>query len=138
MAKDVVTFLNWSSEPEHDERKRMGAQATVILTCGYIADCEPHPLLTTQFPPLYPLLPLPVFLHLSSLCAVDLVRDASWRSHIASHTSVLTSLFSRVKRFKWAGVKNRKILCEPWPADDVVLCLPTHTLRASDTPPPSH
>lgn len=32
MAKDVVTFLNWSSEPEHDERKRMGAQAVTLLS----------------------------------------------------------------------------------------------------------
>lgn len=24
MAKDVVTFLTWASEPEMDERKRMG------------------------------------------------------------------------------------------------------------------
>lgn len=32
MAKDVVTFLNWSSEPEHDERKRMGAQAMCLLS----------------------------------------------------------------------------------------------------------
>jgi ubiquinol-cytochrome c reductase cytochrome c1 subunit len=38
VAKDVVTFLNWSSEPEHDERKRMGAQATVILTCACAAE----------------------------------------------------------------------------------------------------
>ena len=24
MAKDVVTFLNWAAEPEHDERKKAG------------------------------------------------------------------------------------------------------------------
>lgn len=32
MAKDVVEFLNWSSEPEHDQRKRMGAQAVAVLS----------------------------------------------------------------------------------------------------------
>ncbi|GAA5820837.1 hypothetical protein JCM10212_006342 [Sporobolomyces blumeae] len=32
MAKDVVTFLAWSSEPELDDRKKMGMQATIILT----------------------------------------------------------------------------------------------------------
>lgn len=32
MAKDVVTFLNWASEPEHDDRKRMGAQALAIIS----------------------------------------------------------------------------------------------------------
>jgi ubiquinol-cytochrome c reductase cytochrome c1 subunit len=32
MAKDVVTFLNWASEPEHDQRKKMGMQASIILT----------------------------------------------------------------------------------------------------------
>mmetsp|Transcript_7806 Transcript_7806/g.13806 ORF Transcript_7806/g.13806 Transcript_7806/m.13806 type:complete len:280 (+) Transcript_7806:124-963(+) len=26
MARDVVTFLSWASEPEHDERKRWGAE----------------------------------------------------------------------------------------------------------------
>ncbi|KDN44884.1 hypothetical protein K437DRAFT_224605 [Tilletiaria anomala UBC 951] len=31
MAKDVVTFLNWSSEPEHDQRKKMGFQASILL-----------------------------------------------------------------------------------------------------------
>ncbi|CAO3644280.1 unnamed protein product [Mucor hiemalis] len=31
MAKDVSTFLAWSAEPEHDDRKKMGMKATVIL-----------------------------------------------------------------------------------------------------------
>lgn len=31
MAKDVSVFLSWASEPEHDERKKMGLKA-VILT----------------------------------------------------------------------------------------------------------
>lgn len=32
MAKDVVTFLSWASEPEHDLRKKMGLQSTIILS----------------------------------------------------------------------------------------------------------
>ena len=32
MAKDVTTFLAWASEPEHDERKRMGMKAMIILS----------------------------------------------------------------------------------------------------------
>jgi len=32
MAKDVSTFLNWAAEPEHDERKKMGMQAVIILS----------------------------------------------------------------------------------------------------------
>ncbi|TDL23671.1 hypothetical protein BD410DRAFT_786926 [Rickenella mellea] len=32
MAKDVVTFLNWAAEPEHDERKKMGLKAVIILS----------------------------------------------------------------------------------------------------------
>lgn len=32
MAKDVTTFLAWCSEPEHDERKKMGAQFVAIMT----------------------------------------------------------------------------------------------------------
>ncbi|ORX58897.1 cytochrome c1 [Hesseltinella vesiculosa] len=32
MAKDVSTFLSWAAEPEHDERKKMGMKATVIIT----------------------------------------------------------------------------------------------------------
>lgn len=31
MAKDVATFLAWAAEPEHDERKKMGLKAMVIL-----------------------------------------------------------------------------------------------------------
>lgn len=32
MAKDVVTFLSWAAEPEHDDRKKMGLQALIILS----------------------------------------------------------------------------------------------------------
>lgn len=30
MAKDVTTFLSWASEPEHDERKKMGLKALIL------------------------------------------------------------------------------------------------------------
>ncbi|CAG8600889.1 6959_t:CDS:2 [Paraglomus occultum] len=36
MAKDVVTFLNWAAEPEHDERKKMGLKAITILSVMFI------------------------------------------------------------------------------------------------------
>jgi len=55
MAKDVVHFLQWAAEPEHDERKKMGMQAVIII-------------------------------------------------------STLTAISLYVKRFKWTGIKNRKIL----------------------------
>jgi len=32
MAKDVVTFLAWASEPEHDDRKKIGLQAVILLS----------------------------------------------------------------------------------------------------------
>lgn len=32
MAKDVVTFLHWAAEPEHDERKKYGIKAVVIFS----------------------------------------------------------------------------------------------------------
>jgi ubiquinol-cytochrome c reductase cytochrome c1 subunit len=32
MAKDVVTFLAWAAEPEHDERKLMGAKWLFVLS----------------------------------------------------------------------------------------------------------
>jgi len=32
LAKDVSTFLAWSAEPEHDERKRMGLKALTMLS----------------------------------------------------------------------------------------------------------
>lgn len=32
MAKDVVTFLTWCAEPEHDDRKRMGMKAVAVLS----------------------------------------------------------------------------------------------------------
>jgi len=32
MAKDVATFLNWASEPEHDERKQVGIKAVIIFS----------------------------------------------------------------------------------------------------------
>jgi ubiquinol-cytochrome c reductase cytochrome c1 subunit len=36
MAKDVANFLQWSSEPEHDERKRSGVQFLVLLMVGCV------------------------------------------------------------------------------------------------------
>ncbi|KAI9225802.1 MAG: cytochrome C1 family-domain-containing protein [Piptocephalis tieghemiana] len=32
MAKDVTTFLAWAAEPEHDDRKRLGLKAVIILS----------------------------------------------------------------------------------------------------------
>ena len=32
MAKDVVTFLNWAAEPEHDERKKNGLKAVILFS----------------------------------------------------------------------------------------------------------
>ena len=32
MAKDVVTFLNWAAEPEHDERKKAGLKAVILFS----------------------------------------------------------------------------------------------------------
>jgi hypothetical protein len=32
MAKDVVTFLNWVAEPEHDERKKYGLKAVILFS----------------------------------------------------------------------------------------------------------
>ncbi|CAG98532.1 Cyt1 [Kluyveromyces lactis] len=36
MAKDVTTFLHWCSEPEHDERKRLGLKAMIVLSSLYL------------------------------------------------------------------------------------------------------
>eukprot|EP00957_Ditylum_brightwellii_P068543 5204070-Ditylum_brightwellii.AAC.1 len=33
MAKDVTTFLSWAAEPEHDERKLLGAKMIFVLSC---------------------------------------------------------------------------------------------------------
>ncbi|KAF8310092.1 hypothetical protein DL93DRAFT_2099628 [Clavulina sp. PMI_390] len=32
MAKDVSTFLSWAAEPEHDERKKMGLKAVIVMS----------------------------------------------------------------------------------------------------------
>ncbi|CAL9729620.1 cytochrome c1, heme protein, mitochondrial [Monosporozyma unispora] len=36
MAKDVTTFLHWASEPEMDDRKKMGLKAVIILSSLYL------------------------------------------------------------------------------------------------------
>ncbi len=32
MAKDVVTFLSWAAEPEHDQRKQYGIKAVILFS----------------------------------------------------------------------------------------------------------
>ena len=32
MAKDVVTFLHWAAEPDHDDRKKIGLQSVIVLS----------------------------------------------------------------------------------------------------------
>jgi hypothetical protein len=32
LAKDVVTFLNWAAEPEHDVRKQYGIKAVILFS----------------------------------------------------------------------------------------------------------
>ncbi|ODV58853.1 ubiquinol--cytochrome-c reductase catalytic subunit CYT1 [Ascoidea rubescens DSM 1968] len=36
MAKDVSIFLNWASEPEHDERKKVGLKVLVVTSALYL------------------------------------------------------------------------------------------------------
>lgn len=36
MAKDVTTFLNWASEPEHDDRKKWGLKALIVVSSLYL------------------------------------------------------------------------------------------------------
>lgn len=36
MAKDVTTFLNWTAEPEHDDRKKWGLKALIITSSLYL------------------------------------------------------------------------------------------------------
>ncbi|KAF9078179.1 cytochrome c1, component of the mitochondrial respiratory chain [Rhodocollybia butyracea] len=36
MAKDVVTFLNWAAEPEHDERKKTGIKAVILFSTLFV------------------------------------------------------------------------------------------------------
>ena len=31
-AKDVVTFLSWAAEPEHDDRKKLGLQSLIVFS----------------------------------------------------------------------------------------------------------
>jgi hypothetical protein len=52
LAKDVSTFLAWSAEPEHDQRKQMGFKAMFVLTLLTGKS-------TVALPLLYPHLALP-------------------------------------------------------------------------------
>lgn len=58
IAKDVSEFLSWAAEPEHDDRKKLGLKAVVML-------------------------------------------------------SVMLGLSVWLKRYKWAGLKSRKIVYNP-------------------------
>lgn len=36
MAKDVVTFLNWAAEPEHDDRKKAGLKVLIVASSLFL------------------------------------------------------------------------------------------------------
>ena len=35
--QDVVTFLSWAAEPEHDERKLMGVKFIMVLALAWVS-----------------------------------------------------------------------------------------------------
>jgi hypothetical protein len=80
MAKDVTTFLAWASEPELDQRKKMGMQATIIL---------------------------------SGLLAISI-----W-----------------VKKFKWAPIKSRKLVCMSTSTCPTPFLPYSYSLPRADNPP---
>lgn len=36
MAKDVSVFLHWAAEPEHDERKKIGVKAVILMSTVFL------------------------------------------------------------------------------------------------------
>jgi ubiquinol-cytochrome c reductase cytochrome c1 subunit len=48
MAKDVVEFLNWSAEPEHDNRKKMGWKVVIVSSVLYVMSVWVKRYVSTQ------------------------------------------------------------------------------------------
>lgn len=89
MAKDVVTFLSWAAEPEHDDRKLMGAKFMFALSLALFQVQPPH----------------------------TIARRTHWsfgdRDPLAlTLRSLLLSQAGYYKRWKWSHVKSRRVIID--------------------------
>ena len=97
MSKDVVTFLTWAAEPEHDDRKRMGMKVNGLhakLGHLFISPCAPSIspcFFVSSRVPLAALFPSPHALQ--SIIILSCVAAGLWY----------------YKRHKWSVLKNRVI-----------------------------
>lgn len=85
MAKDVTTFLSWAAEPEHDDRKLMGAKFMFVIALALFqvrSHISPHKLRAA-------------------------LRWCATGSHRARFTQA-----GYYKRWKWSHIKSRRVIID--------------------------
>lgn len=88
MAKDVVTFLSWAAEPEHDDRKLMGAKFMFAISLALFQVPSQH------------------------RCTSEVPIQSSVGPASDKRVAPISAQAGYYKRWKWSHIKSRRVIID--------------------------